>query len=83
MKGEFYARKKIWTLHEKLQVGMKAIEEEKKGNLEEFERITRSIPMTPYMAKFVKDYIGADFLIEGGWNLSEAEAEFGADWLTR
>ena len=73
----------IMSLHEKLQIGMKAIEQRNKGNMEEFERISRSIPMPPFMAKFAKDYIGADFLIKGGWNLSEAEAEFGPDWLTQ
>jgi len=25
--------------------------------------------------------VGADFLVQSGWNLSEAEAEFGKDWL--
>jgi hypothetical protein len=39
--------------------------------------------MPPYLAKMAKEKMGMDFLINGGWNLSEAEAEFGSDWLSR
>jgi hypothetical protein len=74
---------KAWTLQEKLQTGVKAIEMEKQGNIEEYRRLTRSIPMSPFLAKFAKEHLGADFLIKGGWNLSEAEAEYGSDWLAR
>jgi hypothetical protein len=30
----------------------------------------------------MKEKMGADFLIQGGYNLSEAEAEFGPSWLS-
>jgi hypothetical protein len=33
------------------------------------------------MAKVIKEKVGAEFLIQGGWNLAEAEAEFGSNWL--
>jgi len=46
-------------------------------------RLLRSIPMPPYLAKVFKEKVGADFLIDSGYNLSEAEAEFGKDWLTK
>jgi hypothetical protein len=39
-------------------------------------------PLPPYLAEFAKSHFGVDFLIEGGFNLSEAEEEFGKDWLT-
>jgi hypothetical protein len=39
--------------------------------------------MPPYLAKFAKNHLGADFLIKNGYNLSEAEAEFGPKWLTQ
>ena len=39
--------------------------------------------MPPYLAKVAKEKIGVDFLINGGWNLSEAEAAFGSDWLVK
>jgi hypothetical protein len=30
-----------------------------------------------------KEFIGVDFLMQGGFNLSEAEAEFGPGWLAQ
>jgi hypothetical protein len=71
------------TLHEKLAIGMKSFELEDQGKFEEAERLHKQIPIPPYIAKFIKDYLGLDTLLEGGWNLSEAEAEYGSDWLTK
>lgn len=71
------------TLHEKLQLGTRAIELEKQGKLKEAEKIRQQIPMPPYLAKFAKEHLGPEFLIKYGWNLSEAEAEYGSDWLTQ
>ena len=71
------------TLDEKFAIGRKAFELLDAGDREGYSRLTRSIPMPPYLAKVAKEKIGVDFLIDGGWNLSEAEAEFGQDWLTK
>jgi hypothetical protein len=71
------------TLDEKLAISNKALALWKAGDDEGYSRLTRSIPMPPYLAKIAKEKIGVDFLIDGGWNLSEAEAEFGSDWLTK
>jgi hypothetical protein len=71
------------TLHEKLQLGVKAIELEKQGRLEEAAKIRRQIPMPPYLAKFAKEHLGPDFLIKYDWNLTEAEAEYGSGWLNQ
>ena len=53
------------------------------GDREGFTRLIRTAPMPPYLAKVAKKTMGAEFLIQGGWNLSEAEAEFGPDWLSK
>jgi len=71
------------TFDEKLAISNKACLLLKAGDRKGYSRLTRSIPMPPYLAKVAKEKIGIDFLINGGWNLSEAEAEFGSDWLTR
>ena len=72
------------TLHEKLALDMQALELRKQGKIEEAEKMEREmIPMSPYMAKWAKKHLGANWLINGGWNLSEAEAEFGPGWLTQ
>ena len=70
------------TLDEKLDIGCKAAELWDAGDEEGYMRLMKTIPMPPYLAKVAKEKIGADFLINGGWNLSEVEAEFGPDWLT-
>jgi len=71
------------TLDEKLAISNKALALWKAGDEEGYSRLTRSIPMPPYLAKIYKEKVGVEYLINGGWNLSEAEAEFGADWLSR
>jgi len=71
------------TMEEEAAIGLKAFELKKQGKLDEYERTIKQIPLQPYLAKFAKDYIGADFLIKYGWNLSEAEAEFGPGWLNQ
>jgi len=70
------------TLDEKLAISNKAFTLLDAGDREGFSRLLRTIPMPPYLAKVAKETIGLDFLINGGWNLSEVEAEFGSNWLT-
>jgi hypothetical protein len=53
------------------------------GDEEGASRLLRSIPMPPYLAKVYKEKVGVKELIESGWNLSEAEAKFGPNWLNQ
>jgi hypothetical protein len=71
------------TIEEKLAISNKAIALRKTGDLEGYDRLTKSIPMPPYLAKIYKEKIGLEPLLKGGWDLSEAEAEFGQSWLSR
>jgi hypothetical protein len=71
------------TLDEKLTISRKAFERLEAGDEEGFSRILRTAPMPPYLAKVYKEKVGVKQLIESGWNLSEAEAEFGPDWLNK
>jgi len=71
------------TLDEKLAIGCKAAELWKAGDREGYIRLMKTAPMPPYLAKVMKEKMGPDYLINGGWNLSEAEAEFGIDWLVK
>jgi len=70
------------TLDEKLTIAVKASELWQAGDKEGYSRVIRTAPMPPYLAKVLKEKMGADFLIKSGWNLSEVEAEFGSDWLS-
>ena len=71
------------TLDEKLDISIRAFELLDAGDREGYNRLMKTAPMPSYLAKVFKEKVGADFLINGGWNLSEAEAEFGQDWLTK
>jgi hypothetical protein len=71
------------TLDEKLAISCKAAKLWQAGDKEGFSRLIRTAPMPPYLAKIYKEKVGVKQLIESGWNLSEAEAEFGPGWLSR
>ncbi|GHU54372.1 hypothetical protein FACS189442_0500 [Spirochaetia bacterium] len=73
----------IMTLDEKLDLGMKVIELKKQGKFEEAERLNKTMPIPPYLVKFLKDHVGLDALLSMGLNLSEAEAEYGPEYLSR
>ena len=74
---------RMMTLHEKLELGIKSIELRKQGKFEEAERVHKQIPIPPYLAKFLKEHLGLEALLQGGWNLAEVEAEYGPDWLSK
>jgi hypothetical protein len=70
------------TLDEKLAISCKAAELRNAGDHDGYIRLMKTSPMPPYIAKVMKEKMGVDFLINSGWNLSEAEAEFGKNWLS-
>ena len=71
------------TLDEKLAISNKACLLLEAGDREGYYRLTKTIPLPPYMAKVIKEKVGLDVLLNGGWNLSEVEAEFGHSWLSK
>jgi len=75
--------KETMSIHDKLVISNKALALKEAGDNDGYSRLVRSIPMPPYLAKVMKEHVGTDYLINGGWNLSEAEAEFGPGWLNR
>jgi hypothetical protein len=68
------------TLDEKLAIGCKAAELWDAGDEEGAMRLMKTAPIPPYIAKVIKEKAGAKYL--EGWNLSEAEAEFGHGWIS-
>ena len=71
------------TLDERLTIACKAAELRNTGDREGYHSLMKTTPMPPYIAKVIKEKVGVDYLINSGWNLSEAEAEFGFDWLSK
>ncbi|GHT45067.1 hypothetical protein AGMMS49965_21690 [Bacteroidia bacterium] len=74
---------KEWTLKERLATIMESIELEKAGKPEEARRVRVQVPLSPHLAKWWKEMMGVEALLQQGYNLSDAEAEYGKDWLTR
>ena len=75
--------KEIMSIGDKLTILNKAVALRQSGDYEGYSRLTRSVPMPPYLAKIYKEKIGLEPLINSGWNLSEAEAEFGSDFTRK
>jgi hypothetical protein len=69
------------TEREKADIFMEAHKLREEGRNKEATVVQRGIPLPANLAKILKEQVGADFLIQNGWNLAEAEAEFGNDWL--
>lgn len=74
---------RLMTFSEKMDISMQSHKLREEGREEEASVLYRTIPLAPYMAKCAVKYLGVDGLLQMGWNLAEAEAEFGQDWLTQ
>jgi len=71
----------IMTLDEKLSISNKACELWQAGDIEGYRMQMKKMPIPPYLAKVLKEKVGADIIKKGGWDLSEVEVEFGQNWL--
>ncbi len=74
----------LMTLEEKWEVldAIKAAED--LGNDEEAGRLMREVlPLAPHLAMAAKEMYGKQYLLDRGYNLSEAYAEFGNGWLDK
>ena len=70
------------TLDEKLAISCKAAELRKAGDEEGYDRLMKTIPLPPYLAKVMKEKIGMEIFTRYNWNLSEVEAEFGPNYIS-
>jgi len=77
------AKVETMSLDEKFDIAQRAMDLEETGNLEEADRLMKTIPLPYYLAKVMKEKMGLDALLNSGWNLSDAEAEFGSEWLRK
>jgi hypothetical protein len=82
-KEDFMPHAQIMTLDEKLALGIREIELKRQGKFDEAEQLSKTMPVPPYYAKFLKDHVGLDSLLSMGLNLSEAEAAYGPEFLSR
>ena len=79
------AQKQIRTMpiKEQLSILVKMIELEKQGKTDEAFKLRAKVPLPHYMGQYAKEFLGLDFLKNCGWNMSEVEAVYGKDYLTR
>jgi len=56
---------------------------EARGDKEEAHRMRLRLPLAPHLAEFMKQEFGAQYLLDIGANLSEVEAQYGKDWISR
>ncbi|GHT42404.1 hypothetical protein AGMMS49965_13850 [Bacteroidia bacterium] len=73
---------KIMTMDEKFAMFQKIWALEDAGQKEEAQKFWMQIPMPAYLAKWCKEKVGVDFLLHNGFNLAEANEEYGKEWLT-
>ncbi|MDR0878478.1 MAG: hypothetical protein LBN21_10530 [Treponema sp.] len=71
------------TLDEKLAVLNKSVALKKSGDLEGADRLVKSVPLPPFLAKIMKEKVGMEFFTRYNWNLSEVEAEFGPGFISK
>jgi hypothetical protein len=71
------------TLHEKLEINVKAFALLDAGKEDEAMTLFKTRPMPPWMAKVWKKRGGLEALLESGWNMDEVEAAYGKEWLTK
>jgi hypothetical protein len=71
------------TEKEKAAITVRAFALMDEGKKDEGMALFKTIPMPPFLAKINKEKFGTVCLTDLGWNLAEAEAAFGQDWLSR
>lgn len=71
------------THDERLEILQEFHKALKVGDDEQASAIIRKIPLAPPVAMATKEVFGVDFLKNLGFDLSEAEAEYGKNWLNQ
>jgi len=74
---------RLMTEMEKVEIFRESYRLYQEGKDAEALAVHKRTPLPAYLAKIMKEKVGTEYLIQSGWNLAEAEAEFGPDWLNR
>ncbi len=68
---------------EELQIIQQINAATKRGDKEESRRLAKLLPLAPHLAKSLKEQFGPDNLRKEQYDLSEAEAAYGKNWLNQ
>lgn len=66
---------------EKVRIITESMKLEAMGKKEEALKLTKLIPLKPELADDIKRLEGIQWLIDSGYNLSDAVNKFGKEWL--
>lgn len=72
---------KKYTHEETMAILQQAIAASERGDEAEYKRLVRLFPLPAYLAKTLKDLYGKEYVLNFGYDLSEAEKRYGKDWL--
>ena len=62
-------------------LGDRILEAQDRGDTEEAMRLAKLVPLDPDLGMTLKLFFGKDEVLEGGWDLTEANLKFGEGWL--
>lgn len=72
------------TREEKIAIIQASNDAFERGDLRESGRLIKeNFPLAPYIAMALKEECGREYLLRSGWDLSQAEAQYGQGWLDR
>jgi hypothetical protein len=71
------------THEQRLGIIQASLDANERGDHEEEIRLIRLLPLPAHLAKAAKEMYGKEYLIERGYDLSEANEAFGHGWLDR
>lgn len=55
----------------------------KEGKEEEATKVAMQIPLAPHLAMAMKEVCGSEYVKNAGFNLIDAEVEYGTNWLDK
>jgi len=71
------------TLEEEAKIIRASFEASDAGDEEEEFRLLQLLPLAPHLAMAGKEVYGAEYMKSAGYDLSEANEEFGDGWLDK
>ena len=77
------ARIQTMRIKEQLSILVKMMALEDEGKQDEAFELQKQIPLPHYMGKYAKEFLGVDWFKNCGWDLSEVEAVYGKDYITK
>ncbi len=72
---------KFFSMDERMEILEQGIDAYDAGDRKKALAILIQVPLKPGIANAIKSVYGVKYLVDGGFDLSEAIEEYGKDWL--